>query len=418
MESMLRVALIAVLVAVLATPIAGAQVTTPALGDPDVSVAAGATISTAVAEAVARAEEAIVPPRLFPERGVARRGANLAYRLLKFLYFDLPQEQWLLVANHEVFGHGGRLRERFDGSIAYHIDAPVPYGAGGGATEFEFEREPSAAELLAVTTGGMEASGVAADLIATSAFANGRMNVREAMRYLGFELDPIAYVLGTSDRGEDPGHDIFEFLQTYNQMAETAGVPPLTARSLRGQATLGFANPMLAVALFGIGHYVWNGTNDVHVPAIPIGSVRYLPIVRYRLTPFGTEWELSNQLGDRGSSIGIDVRVGRAPGVTPWGLSAAARDVAAWRTWGIGLAAHVWRQPELLEASAKALVGRPRMGIAVIGRAERPLIPLWFGARRATVIVDAGVKSGGFLPGEPLAAGVIIRAGVGLPLRW
>ena len=70
------------------------------------------------------------------------------------------------------------------------------------------------------------------------------------------------------------------------------------------------ASPMLGYALFGIGRYVWNGATDVAVPAMTIAGVRYLPMMRYRLTPYGTQWALENEFaglpGPRGSSSGWD----------------------------------------------------------------------------------------------------------------
>ena len=60
--------------------------------------------------------------------------------------------------NHEVFGHGGRLRERFHGPIEYHIEIPAPYGGGAGSTSFVLDREPTPYELLAISAGGMEKS--------------------------------------------------------------------------------------------------------------------------------------------------------------------------------------------------------------------------------------------------------------------
>src|SRR5215510_2552804 len=128
------------------------------------TVGAGATIAVAIGDMVGQAEDPIVPVRLFEERGIGRRGANIAYRFVRFTLFDLPQEQFLLVANHEIFGHGGRLRERFDGPIGYRVDAPPPYGHGGGATSFDFDREPSIHEVLAISAGGMEANTLAADI--------------------------------------------------------------------------------------------------------------------------------------------------------------------------------------------------------------------------------------------------------------
>src|SRR4029453_1574356 len=110
---------------------------TPLLIDRAMSPGAGATVTNGVARLLARAEDQFMPLRLFRDEGKLRRGTNAAYRLLKLGLFDDPQENWFRVANHEVFGHGGRLRELFDGDISYELPAPPPYGRGGGATFFD-----------------------------------------------------------------------------------------------------------------------------------------------------------------------------------------------------------------------------------------------------------------------------------------
>jgi hypothetical protein len=62
-------------------------------------------------------------------------------------------------------------------------------------------------------------------------------------------------------------------------------------------------------------------------------------------------------------------------------------------------------------------VGAPlEWGGVIRGRVESPAIRLWSALKPATFIVDAGVKSGGFIPGEPLDGGLVLRAGLGLPL--
>jgi hypothetical protein len=135
------------------------------------SPGAGATVTNGVARLVAYGEDQFVPVRLFSDEGKLRRGTNAGYRLLKLALFDDPQENWLRVANHEVFGHGGRLRELFDGHISYKLPAPPPYGPGGGATFFEFSRTPTVEEILAVGVGGMEANYVMARAIAQDALS-------------------------------------------------------------------------------------------------------------------------------------------------------------------------------------------------------------------------------------------------------
>jgi hypothetical protein len=405
----------AVIAAAAAAPAYARQSTSPILVDRDMSVGAGATLMATFGEAVARAEDAVVPLRLFEERGATRRSANIAFRLGRFVFVDAPQEEFVMVLNHELFGHGARLRERFDGPIGYRFSLPTPYGGGGASTTFVFDREPSPHELLAIYVAGMEADAVAADVTASRALSRGIMTPRDAMRYLEFELDTFAYVRGTDDEGEEPGHDVFDFLESYNELASGVGASTLSVRTLKRQALVSLANPMLAYAAWGIGRYLATGATGVAVPMLTIAGVRYLPLFRYRLTPFGTEWALVNELGGRVRPTQIELRFGRAVDARPWAIAVQQRQLPAWRQWTMDLGGAVWRQPKFAESADEPFPPPTRFGVQVRGRVERPLIP-WFGTTRATLIVDVGVKSAGYVPGEPLGGGVIARAGLGLPL--
>ncbi len=408
--------MLAAICAALAPPAAARQVTSTALVDRNVTSGAGATIGATAGEALGRAADALVPHRLFEERGPLRRTTNLGFRLFKVAFLDAPQERLILVLTHEVFGHGGRLRERFDGPIGYRIHAPPPYGRGGASTSFVFDRTPTPHEVLAVRAGGMEADAVAAALVAEQAFLRRRMRPRDALRYLAFELDTLSYVLSTDDRGEEPGHDVASFLENYNTLAAAAGSPVRTIRTLRREALVALANPMVAYAAFGIGRYLWSGATDVAVPALSIAGVWYLPLLRYRLAPYGTEWSVVNELGGRIRPTQIELRVGRAPHATPWGIRVRQRELMSWREWSLEASVDAWRQPRLALMADEPPAARPRAGVQVRGRVERPLLPVWFSPDPATIVVEVGVKSAGFVPGEPLAGGLVLRGGLGVPL--
>jgi hypothetical protein len=395
---------------------AAAQATSPILIDRHMTVGAGAAVAATIGEVVARGEDAIVPHRLLAESGAPKRTGNVLYRVFKVAFFDLPQESVLLVANHEVFGHGARLRERFDASIDYRIDAPPPYGDGGGSTAFALVVEPTTAEWLAIRTGGMEANGVGAGLIAHRAFLDRRMRPRDAMRYLAFERDTIDYVLSTDEEGEEPGHDVFGFLQDYNAAALLAGAPTLAAKTLRREVLVSLANPMLAYAVFGIGRYIWNGATDVLVPALDIAGVRYLPYMRYRLTPFGTEWAVINELAGRIRPLQIEARVGRSPGATPFGFGVRRENVVRVSAWRVDAGVELWRQPPIDGESFESITGPQRWGVQLRGRAERPLSRRWFGDTPLTFIADLAVKTQGYVAGDPIGSGLVARAGIGIPL--
>ena len=409
-----RCALRALLLCGGAATSAAAQSTEPAiLVDRDMSVAAGSQLVATTAAVVAAAENAVVPTRLFQDRSAPKRTANIAYRFARLAFFDLPQESFFVVLNHEVFGHGARLRELGDGPIAYHLDAPIPYGAGGGSTSFTFDREPRAQELLAFSAAGMEASGVTASLIASNSVRRGSMDFREAIRYLASELDTFFYAQSTGDGPEEPGHDVADFLIVYNAVAQRHGADTLTAKTVRRESLAGLANPLLAVAAIGVGRFIWSGAPDVPVPALSIGSIRYVPMARYRLTPFGTEFALVNEFATAAHASTIEFRAGRSVGATPWGLSLRHDPVARAKSWTGSGAVHIWRQPEF-GAGASDL--EMDFGAAVFAQARREIAPGWLTQGPLSFVIEAGVKSAGFVPGQPLGSGLVLRTGLGLPL--
>ena len=414
-----RLAAVVAGLVLLASPGRASAQTADALVDADLTVGAGATLANAIGDLTASVQARWVPDRLFAERGVPRRAANAGYRTARLFFVDLPQVQWLLVANHEVFGHGGRVRELFDGLLQFHIDPPWPYGRGGGVTFFGLDRDFTVHEVQAISIAGMEVNAVAAGQTARRAFAEREWTPRTALRYLAFELDAFEYIQKTSDEPERPGHDVSDFLELYNLLADATGAEPLTPRTLRRQSWISLANPMVASALVTIGEYLATGDSEGRIFAIPIGSSRVMPAARYRFTPFGPEWAVSGDVERGGTAAQVTVRVGRAPLTRPWAVAASYSGLSS-RAWRVDVGLEVWRQPPLT-LGAEPDFGIPRAGAdlewggEVRARAEHPFVSLW-GSPPLTLIVDAGLKTTGFTPGEPLGRGLVLRAGLGLPL--
>jgi hypothetical protein len=371
---------------------------TPLLIDRAMSPGAGATVTNSVARLVARGEDQFVPLRLFRDEGKLRRGTNAAYRLLKLALFDDPQENWFRVANHEVFGHGGRLRELFDGHISYDVPAPPPYGPGGGATFFEFTRTPTVEEVLAVTVGGMEANYVMGRAIAQDAITDGRWNYRDALRYFYSEYDTIRYIRSV-DPLEEEGHDVGDFLRVYNNVATKAGERTISTRQLRRNVLASFANPLLAYSYYStFVSYVWQGRTTAPVPMIHVGATRYLPMMRFHLTSFGTEFVLDNAFVRNGRFIDVTFTSGQTVGARTWSLGALATRLVSVREWTIGGAGTIWRRPEWGEHFAVT--------------ASRQLAAR--GAHALAFVAEGGFKTDGFAAGERLHQGAFLRVGAAL----
>jgi hypothetical protein len=381
------------------------QTLAAAVADPDMTPVAGSATIDFAATLVGRAQDSLLPPVLFAEDTVLRRSAGIGYRFAKLFALDVPEEDWLRVANHEVFGHGARLRERFDGPITYTVGAPPPYGGGGGSTSFEFDREPTTEELLAITVGGMEANNVGASRVAVRAIRQGEATYRDMLRYLLGRLDAVGYILGTDDDLEEEGHDVSDFIRALRETTAS----DLTAASLRRRAIIGLADPMLGFAAYGlVVTYLWRGHGQLAVPAFHVGDMRYLPALRFQLTPFGTEWVIDNTFVRRLRATHVAVRIGEAPGARSFGASVHRDAVWMWRRAQIDADLYAWHQPRILDDGG---VERST-GAAALATASVPVDVKWL--RWATVVLQGGYKTRGFIEGEPLGAGVVVRAGLGL----
>ena len=378
--------------------------------DRDMTPAAGTTDLLTVERAAADLEDRWLSPSRFDESTKTRRGLGIGYRLGKWFGLDLPQDHFIMVVAHEVFGHGSRLREIDANGISYGFDVPIPYGPGGAVTRFDGDVTATRADALAVDTGGIEAQNVLADRIGWQALAAGAIHYREAWLYLESRLDGLRYIRSVSPRSSE-GHDVRSFLLDFNEGCGPPECTPLSASTLKRRALLMLGDPMLAYAGYAWAvSYVVLGRTSGDLPMIALPRrVQYLPALRFEMTPYGTAVTTDHNFVRGHRLTTVSVGVGDTDGRHAWDVGVAAANVLQ-RPWlRAGFAARVWRQPEL-DAPPDAL---PFM-TGVLGAATAR-IPLGSGAgaaARAGILVELGYKSDGFVRGERLHAGPIVRIGM------
>ena len=77
--------------------------------------------------------------------------------------------------------------------------------------------------------------------------------------------------------------------------------------------------------------YLWNGSSRWSYPMVPLGPARWLPLLGYRITPFGDQWVMENLVagGDRAFQARFSKGDGRAG--STFGADLEARDALAWK---------------------------------------------------------------------------------------
>lgn len=377
--------------------------------DRDMTPAAGTIDLLTAQRGLVTIEDRWLPPARFDESTRVKRGLAIGYRAGKWFALDLPQDHFLMVVGHEIFGHGARLREIGARGVQYSFDAPIPYGPGGAVTEFSGDLLVTRADALAIDTSGIEAQNVLADHIGRAAVASGALHYREAWLYLESRLDGLRYIRSVSPRSS-PGHDVRSFLLDFNDQCDPPACEPLDAATLKRRALVMLGDPMLAYAGYAwAAAYMVHGRTTGPVPMIPLpGDLRYLPALRFEMTPYGTAATTDHTIVRQGRVTNVSIGVGDTGAARAWDVGVTSGDVLRGTGLNAGASIRLWRQPGLdAPPNAQAM----KTGVLAVGTL-RIALPRSVAAGRAGVLVEAGYKSDGFVRGERLHGGPIVRAGV------
>jgi hypothetical protein len=384
--------------------------------------AAGAQNLLTAQHLLATVEDRWLPLKIGTEQSKHGLALGIAYRTGKFFALDMPQDHFLMVVAHEVFGHGTRFRELGDGRLRYGFDAPIPYGSGDAFTKFNGSFPVSPLADLNVSAAGIDAQHSLADAISERAVARGRLHYREAWLYFESRMAAVNYILSASPHSSD-GHDVASFLETFEK-ACTAPCSPLTRNHVQRRSLLALVDPLLYYSIYGVAvSYIGNGSTTGPMPLVPVGGgIRVMPSLGYALAPYGAEWTFRSavQQEPRAQSrkpriTGVTLRVGDTGASTTWGLGVRASDVLLpLRGLRIGLAVDVWRQPHLL---ADHTSDPHRTGAGAVASIVIPLPRVFRSPWSDGIQIAAGYKSHGFVPGEQLARGGVLRTGITMSAR-
>lgn len=378
--------------------------------------AAGAQNLLTVQHLLAAAEDRWLPLKVGDERSRKGLALGILYRSGKFIFVDMPQDHFLLVAAHEIFGHGARFRELGEGSLRYGFDPPIPYGSGDAVTKFNGVFPISPLADMNVSASGMEAQHSLADAIVERTVARGRIHYREAWLYFESRMAAVNYILSASPTSSE-GHDAASFLEVFEKACKPP-CSPITRNQMQRRSLIALVDPLLYYSLYGLAvSYIGSGSLTSPMPLVPLGrGVRVMPSLGYALAPYGTEWSVraafqqeEKRLRNQRRLTNITVRVGDTGASSTWGVGARAADVLRVRGLRIAVAVELWRQPELLadQTSDPQHVGGSAMGTVVLPL-PRMLRSRWSDG----IQISAGYKSQGFVPGEQLSGGGMIRAGI------
>ncbi|NGX62818.1 MAG: hypothetical protein KR126chlam6_00218 [Candidatus Anoxychlamydiales bacterium] len=344
-------------------------------------------------------------------------------RLLEMFLFWQPLSELELVVQHEVFGHGYRIRDIGSSRVKvrkYKIDLPQPYGKGGGATNYNFNSDLTSFQVTAISSAGVEATAILANRIKMKWALSLRVDPKKSILYFQAQHDLTNYVLSMDNSifFADTGHDIEGYLIWLNN---TYTDDNLTKSDLKIASLINFVDPTTYYTIGAFFYYIFTG-KDISFPMIKIKDVRFLPNLRLGLTPFGPEYYLENFMSYKNRAIYSYFRAGKHNNNTYFGLGFEYPNLYKFNLNTLGFRADIFYQPKIFSKSALFIFDNVQVGYS-----ETDLNKMRFGIssyliydrkfskkHEISFFSEVGYKSNGYVAGFSLKKGLIFRLGIGL----
>lgn len=311
---------------------------------------------------------------------------------------------------HEVFGHGYRLRE-----LGY---TPEKYAISpwGGATYFNDKEYYSmtVGEMLAVNVAGLEAEQILARDLKMQWIAKGEIDGRLATLYNQAQQSIFWYTLITHRgklKGDGPsGNDIKAYMFFHNHSYPDG---ELTHGKLIRWTLFNWLDPMTFYSYYSFFYYMAEG-KPWSFPTFSIGEdLRYLPNIKIGYAPYAPEAYLENFFLYKGNPLYFYFKGGKRS----FGLGFAYDHLYTGRRGSLGFRLDGWNQgvfstpvtvEELLETKTafRPSLNKRRWGAAFSVTGTLNLLS------KVALFGELGGKTSGYLPGYSLDKGVVARVGL------
>lgn len=357
-------------------------------------------------------ESKYLKPTLFntPNKKIRNGVLNGLYRFSKTYTVDRTKDNFLKIFQHEVFGHGSRLREYGYTKNRYHIGFPN----SGGTAWFGVSpknRTISLEEDIMIRIGGVESTMLLSNKIRNNWIENGKIDVREAYFYFRSFTNLDRYIKNTNEVNFTSSNDIYNYFGKINRLnnidlEETS----FTIDYLKKRAIINYLNPLQYYGLYTlIKDYIILGREEVELPMIPIGRYKYLPLIRMGLTPFGTEMYFENFVKSEHSLNTFYIRKGDGVFHDFYGLGIKKTNIIESDFLIIDAEIDIWKQPEMQLGGEVLKIYDAGIGAAIklgIG------LKLFEEPNASYIHGTFGYKNVGYLEGEYLEAGFFTRIGL------
>ncbi len=359
-------------------------------------------------------EGKLINNKYWKEEKIPGKTLGIGYRLLKTALLDFQIDYLTYIVQHEIFGHGYRLREYGYKDNRYEVSMFPPYGTGGGVAFFgdRGTRLLSQQEAILIRSGGMEATNMIAQSLQTKWMMRGDIHYRESLLFLLALNDYTRYIHRTyKGRWVGAGNDVLSYLDyVYDFQLGLNIEDRLTLEELAKKSKLNLINTF---GLFSIYTYVktflWDGNDTFDFPMIKFGNVQWLPSIRFGLNPFGTSVVIENFFKKNEDLIIMSTSIGSKNIDRYWGGGIKFYRNLSQKVQ-IGIHGNFWRHPEFWIGGPT----RQYIEAGIVGSIIGELNLQFANSKHMGLFAQLGYKGHGYIEGEQLARTGILRLGVSI----
>lgn len=344
-------------------------------------------------------------------------------RKIKSALFWIPMNSICVVAQHEVFGHGYRIR---DLGHKYAKVKGYKVSVFGGATSFFMTNRLTTSQAITISIAGLEADAILANRIKLKWLKDDRIDGRQNTLYCMSSLSLVPYTwsikknpTNKSTNGNDVGNYLFYLNSTYKNNF-------LNYTRVRNLSLINLIDPFLIYTFLSAIAY-----NEFEPPVkiymFRFGRVKYLPSTRLALSPFGLQGYLENFLLINAIPTYLYFKWGKNGTSIYYGIGIENQRVFNWKSGSLGFKMDLWRQPNILfqqgalsveEISLLKMDQIPTLyplsilKAKSLGAAFSIIGNYGFSKWPIRIFMELGYKTKGYLPGEALRNSPIARCGL------
>lgn len=330
-------------------------------------------------------------------------------RLCELLLWN-PINQVASITQHEIFGHGYRLRELGVTPSGYSIDLY------GGATNFFLEDSFPAGKYLAIAVAGLEGESILAHQVKMQWMTQKRIDARTTTLYTQTAHSSFWYSLITAlgrlhDNTSTPGNDIDAYVDLLNL---TYPNHHLTVKKVLYATTLNWLDPLTFFAYYSWFYYIFTG-KPWAFPRIPLTqNISYLPNIRVSLAPYAIETYLENFFSIHEKPLYAYIKGSQRSA----GIGIEYDSLFYGPLGSIGIHFDTWGHREFI---SNGTIGDldSRRSIAIPGNNlifgfAASLTSTLHLSSKLFLFTELGGKTNGYLPGYPLSSALTARIGLSL----